>query len=142
MKQWVHLESEVDNMYFTAEQKQLLYAALMSYGNKLSDMAKEIPNETVITDMMTDKAKQSWDLAREIIKLKNEEEDDEDMSRRYPTKELSDFADILKNNGYREIRSNGSHFIFSNGKNTISANKDLNKMVRIRLIKENNLIER
>lgn len=64
------------------------------------------------------------------------------MSRIYPTKELRDFADILKSNGYREIRRNGSHFIFTNGKNTISANKDLNRMVRKRLIKENNLIER
>ena len=29
-------------MNFTTEQKQLLYSALMSYGNKLSNMAKEI----------------------------------------------------------------------------------------------------
>ncbi len=127
-------------MFLTTEQKQLIYAALMSYGNKLSDTAKEIPNEITITDMITDKAKQSWNLAREIIK--DEEEEDEDMSRIYPTKELRDFADILKSNGYREIRRNGSHFIFTNGKNTISANKDLNRMVRKRLIKENNLIER
>lgn len=55
-------------MNFTSEQKQLLYAALISYGNKLSDIAKEIPNEIEITDMITDKAKQSWNLAREIIK--------------------------------------------------------------------------
>ena len=128
-------------MNFTTEQKQLLYSALISYGNKLSNIAKEIPNEIEITDMITDKAKQSWNLAREIIK-DNEEEDDEDMSRRYPTKELSDFADILKYNGYHQIRINGSHYIFSNGKNTISANKDLNRMVRRRLIKENNLVER
>ena len=128
-------------MYFTSEQKQLLYAALISYGNKLSDIAKEIPNEIEITDMITDKAKQSWNLAREIIK-DNEEEDDEDMSRTYPTKELREFADVLKSNGYHEARRNGSHYIFTNGKNTISANKDLNKMVRKRLIKENNLIER
>lgn len=128
-------------MYFTSEQKQLLYAALISYGNKLSDIAKEIPNEIEITNMITDKAKQSWNLAREIIK-DNEEEDDEDMSRTYPTKELREFADVLKSNGYHEARRNGSHYIFTNGKNTISANKDLNKMVRKRLIKENNLIER
>ena len=128
-------------MYFTSEQKQLLYAALISYGNKLSDIAKEIPNEIEITDMITDKAKQSRNLAREIIK-DNEEEDDEDMSRMYPTKELREFADVLKSNGYHEARRNGSHYIFTNGKNTISANKDLNKMVRKRLIKENNLVER
>lgn len=49
-------------MFLTTEQKQLIYAALMSYGNKLSDTAKEIPNEITITDMITDKAKQSWNL--------------------------------------------------------------------------------
>ena len=58
------------------------------------------------------------------------------------TKEMRSFVPILINNGYREIRSNGSHYIYSNGINTITVNKDLNKMVRRRLIKENNLIER
>ena len=65
---------EVRFMNFTTEQKQLLYSALISYGNKLSNMAKEIPNEIWITDMMTDKARQSWNLAREIIKDNEEEE--------------------------------------------------------------------
>ena len=55
---------------------------------------------------------------------------------------MREFEPILKANGYREIRSNGSHFIYSNGNNQITINKDLNKMVRRRLIKENNLIER
>ena len=64
------------------------------------------------------------------------------MGRVYETKEMRDFKPILKRNGYREIRSNGSHFIYSNGMNQITVNKDLNKMVRKRLIKENNLIER
>ena len=58
------------------------------------------------------------------------------------TKQMREFEPILKANGYREIRSNGSHFIYSNGNNQITVNKDLNKMVRERLIKENNLIER
>ena len=58
------------------------------------------------------------------------------------TKQMREFEPILKANGYREIRSNGSHFIYSNGNNQITVNKDLNKMVRRRLIKENNLIER
>lgn len=58
------------------------------------------------------------------------------------TKEMRSFVPILIGNGYREIRSNGSHFIYSNGTNQITVNKDLNKMVRRRLIKENNLIER
>ena len=73
-------------MYFTTKQKQLLYAALMSYGDKLSDMTKEIPNEIEITNMIMDKARQSWDLAIKIIKL-----DEEDMSSRYPSKELKNF---------------------------------------------------
>ena len=124
-------------MYFTTKQKQLLYAALMSYGNKLSDMTKEIPNEIKITNMIMDKARQSWDLAIKINKL-----DDEDMSPRYPTKELRDFADVLEDNDYHQIRINGSHYIFSNGENIISVNKNLNRMVRKRLIKENNLVER
>ena len=55
-------------MNFTTEQKQLLYSALMSYGNKLSDMAKEISNEIGITSMRANKARKSWNLAREIIK--------------------------------------------------------------------------
>lgn len=58
------------------------------------------------------------------------------------TKQMREFEPILKANGYREIRSNGSHFIYSNGNNQITVNKDLNKMVRRRLIKENNLVER
>ena len=58
------------------------------------------------------------------------------------TKEMRSFVPMLLSNGYREIRSNGSHFIYSNGTNQITVNKDLNKMVRKRLIKENNLVER
>ena len=61
---------------------------------------------------------------------------------KYKSKNLREFEPILKANGYREIRSKGSHFIYGNGKNQITVNKDLNKMVRRRLIKENNLIER
>lgn len=39
-----------------------------------------------------------------------------------------------------KIRSRGSHFMYGNGKNHITVNKDLNKMVQLRLIKENNLV--
>ena len=58
------------------------------------------------------------------------------------TKEMREFEPILKANGYREIRSNGSHFIYSNGENQITVNIKLNRMVKRRLIKENNLVER
>lgn len=46
---------------------------------------------------------------------------------------------ILKLNGYSLNRTKGSHFIYSNGCNTISINKDLNMMVARRIIKENQL---
>lgn len=62
------------------------------------------------------------------------------MCKRKP-KNLREFEPILKANGYREIRSRGSHFMYGNGKNHITVNKDLNKMVQLRLIKENNLME-
>ena len=55
------------------------------------------------------------------------------------SKEMRGFVPILENNGYRKVRSNGSHFIYSNGTSQITVNKDLNEMVKRRLIKENNL---
>lgn len=60
---------------------------------------------------------------------------------KHKPKRLREFETILKVNGYHEIRSRGSHFIYGNGKNQIAVNKDLNKMVQLRLIKENNLVE-
>lgn len=47
---------------------------------------------------------------------------------------------MLKANGYSLIRTKGSHFIYSNGDETISINKDLNMMVARRLIKEHSLV--
>ena len=57
------------------------------------------------------------------------------------TKEMREFVVILRNNGYEYIRTRGSHHIFENhvSHRTISVNKDLNKMVRQRLIKEYHL---
>jgi len=49
---------------FTQEELQLLYAACMSYGDKLSEIIKSIPNEE--TDKLSDRAKDSWNLARKI----------------------------------------------------------------------------
>ena len=54
-------------MKLTDKQRELIYAALMTYGDKLSNTLKEIPNEFEITDKLADKAKESWNLAREII---------------------------------------------------------------------------
>ena len=44
------------------------------------------------------------------------------------TKEMREFVVILRNNGYEYIRCKGSHFIYSNGTNTIAVNTDLNCM--------------
>ena len=57
------------------------------------------------------------------------------------TKQLREFEPILSRNGFHFVRSRGSHFVYINRAThkTITVNKDLNKMVRERLIKENNL---
>lgn len=57
------------------------------------------------------------------------------------TKEMREFVPILYKNGYRRVRSNGSHFVYINRTTHkhITINKNLNRMVRERLIKENNL---
>lgn len=51
---------------FTDYELQLIHAALMNYGDKLAEMKKSIPNEPSIGDMLADKAKDSWTLARKI----------------------------------------------------------------------------
>ena len=51
------------------------------------------------------------------------------------------FKKILKRNGYRCERCNGSHFVYKKANNTIVINKNLNTAVAARLIKENRLIE-
>lgn len=55
---------------FTQEELQLLYAACMSYGDKLSEIIKSIPNEE--TNRLSDKAKESWNLARKITEYMEE----------------------------------------------------------------------
>lgn len=59
------------------------------------------------------------------------------------TKQLREFEPILYRNGYRFARYKGSHFIYMNrtSHKIITVNKDLNRMVRERLIKENKLVE-
>lgn len=58
----------MDNkMEFTQEELQLLYAACMSYGDKLSQILKSIPNEEeIVLDRLSDRTKDSWNLARKI----------------------------------------------------------------------------
>lgn len=56
-----------NTMNFTQEELQLIYAACMSYGDKLSGIIKSIPNEGEdIIDRLSDRAKYSWNLARKI----------------------------------------------------------------------------
>lgn len=59
------------------------------------------------------------------------------------TKQLREFEPILLRNGFKFVRCKGSHFIYMNrtSHKTIAVNKDLNRMVRERLIKEYNLME-
>ena len=56
-----------NNKQFTEKDIQLIYTALMEYGNKLCNMSKEVPNESEITNKLTDRAKQSWNLARKVL---------------------------------------------------------------------------
>lgn len=64
----------MDNeMEFTQEELQLLYAACMSYGDKLSQILKSIPNEgEIVLDKLSDRVKESWRLARKITEYMKE----------------------------------------------------------------------
>lgn len=57
------------------------------------------------------------------------------------TKEMREFVPILRKNGYTKARSRGSHFVYFNRvtHRHIVINKDLNRIVRERLIKEYSL---
>lgn len=58
---------------FTQEELQLIYAACMSYGDKLSQVLKSILNEgEIVLDRLSDKAKESWNLARKITEYMEE----------------------------------------------------------------------
>ena len=50
------------------------------------------------------------------------------------------FIKLLMQNDYRLDRQSGSHKIYTNGNTTISVPKKLNKMIALRLIKENGLV--
>lgn len=49
------------------------------------------------------------------------------------------FVKILRNNNYILDRQSGSHKIYTNGTSTVSVPKKINKMIALRLIKENRL---
>ena len=53
---------------------------------------------------------------------------------------FKDFCKMLGKNGYSLARINGSHHIYKNNDKTIVVNKDLNRMVCRRLIKDYGLV--
>ena len=58
---------------FTQEELRLLYVACMSYGDRLSEIKKSIPNENgIVLDELADRAKDSWNLARKITEYMEE----------------------------------------------------------------------
>lgn len=62
-----------NKLEFTQEELQLLYAACMNYGDKMSHILKSIPNEGEnIIDRLSDRAKDSWNLARKITEYMEE----------------------------------------------------------------------
>lgn len=63
------------------------------------------------------------------------------MHLRRLSKEMREFEPILTRNGFKFVRTKGSHNIYVNPQSNrhIAVNNKLNAMVRLRLIKENNL---
>ncbi len=61
------------------------------------------------------------------------------MSTRPIVYNTKDMIQILEGNGFRLSRRSGDYFIYTDGTRTISINYRINKMVALRLIKENNL---
>lgn len=56
-----------NTMNFTQEELQLIYAACMSYGDKLAEIKKIIPNEDeMILDRLADRVKASWNIAKKV----------------------------------------------------------------------------
>ena len=60
-------EKDVRFTPFSRNELDLMYAACMAYGNKLSMMAKELPNEQKIMKLLANRAKESWNMAMKII---------------------------------------------------------------------------
>lgn len=51
-----------------------------------------------------------------------------------------EFRKILKYNNYEKVRSKGDHIIYSNGSNHITITPKINKVLALRLIKQNHLV--
>ena len=59
-------EKDVRFTPFSRNELDLMYASCMAYGNKLFEIAREIPNEPQIMELLTDRAKESWNMAEKI----------------------------------------------------------------------------
>lgn len=64
-------EKDVRFTSFSRNELDLMYAAFMAYGRKLSMMAKELPNEPKIADLLSKKSKESWNMAIRITNYLN-----------------------------------------------------------------------
>ena len=64
-------EKDVRFTPFSRNELDLMYAACMTYGNKLSMMAKELPNDPKIMKSLADRAKESWNMAVKITNYLN-----------------------------------------------------------------------
>lgn len=51
-------------------------------------------------------------------------------------KEFIEADRVLKKNGYAQVRVKGSHYIYSNGVQSVALNIKLNRMVMTRVLKE------
>lgn len=58
----------MDNtLNFTQEELQLIYAACMSYGDRLAEIKKIIPHEDdIFLDRLADHSKDSWNIAKKV----------------------------------------------------------------------------
>ena len=55
--------------------------------------------------------------------------------------DLKSFRDLLSRNGFKYDHCKGSHFVYKKGSRILTINKDVNKMVCRRLIREYGLEE-
>lgn len=62
----INMDKDTRFTPFSRNELDLMYAACMAYGNKLFEMAREIPNEPKIVDVLSKKAKESWNMAVKI----------------------------------------------------------------------------
>ena len=62
------------NIKISEQQQQFIYNALMSYGNKLIKTSRELVMENDMQKLMTERAKQAWETAKNIIEQKDNEE--------------------------------------------------------------------